>query len=170
MVSRRGSARRRRGRRQRFARVARPVDRGRAQRASRLTDFGTLRTIAHNTIEHGLSSAASAMAFDIFLGIMPLLALMGAIAGSLARSGKNVGFDLSFLDVAPGPAASSRASHLSRFETGTSFAPLVIMGFLWLSSSARRTSRWRPSEHPGAARPARFAHAVDRAPAHFRQG
>jgi membrane protein len=109
---------------------------GALTRASRLTDFGTLRTIAHNTIEHGLSSAASAMAFDIFLGMIPLLALMGAIAGSLARSGKNIAFDLSFLDVAPGPAAELARSHLSRFETGTSFAPLVIMGFLWLSSSA----------------------------------
>ena len=105
-------------------------------RVSRLTDLGVLRTIAHNTIEHGLSSAASAMAFDIFLGMIPLLALMGAIAGSFARSGKNVAFELRFLDVAPGPAAELARSHLARFETGTSFAPLVIMGFLWLSSSA----------------------------------
>ncbi|MGZ3417736.1 MAG: YihY/virulence factor BrkB family protein [Polyangiales bacterium] len=113
----------------------RPTE-GPLTRVSRLTDLGVLRTIAHNTIEHGLSSAASAMAFDIFLGMIPLLALMGAIAGSLARSGKNVAFDLSFLDVAPGPAAELARSHLSRFETGTSFAPLVIMGFVWLSSSA----------------------------------
>lgn len=104
-------------------------------RTSRLTDIGVLRTIAGNAIDHGLSGAASAMAFDVFLGLIPLLALMGAIAGTLARTGKTIAFDVRFLDVAPGPAAELARSHLGRIEDVTGFAPIVICGFLWLSSS-----------------------------------
>lgn len=108
----------------------------RPSRVSRLTDAVVLKTIANNTIEHGLSNAASAMAFDLFLGMIPLIAMMGWLAGYLARTGRRVAFDLSLLDLAPGPAAEVARSHLSRLDPDIStFAGVVLVGFLWLSSS-----------------------------------
>lgn len=105
-------------------------------RISRLTDPSVLRTIARNTIAHNLSNAASAMAFDIFLGMIPLLALMGWLAGYLARTGRRIAFDLRLLDLAPGPAVQVAREHLSRLGPDVStFAPIVLVGFLWLSSS-----------------------------------
>lgn len=101
----------------------------------RLTDPSVLRTIAHNTMVHGLSGAASAMAFDIFLGIIPLLAFMGWIAGWLARTGRVIAFDVTLLDLAPGPAAELARSQVGRIDDATTFAPVVLLGFLWLSSS-----------------------------------
>ena len=101
----------------------------------RLTNPGVLRTIAYNTIEHGLSGAASAVAFDVFLGTIPLLAFMGWIAGWLARTGRPIAYDVGLLDLAPGPAAELARSQLYRIEDATTFAPLVLFGFLWLSSS-----------------------------------
>lgn len=101
----------------------------------RLTNAGVLRTIAYNTIEHGLSGAASAMAYDVFLGIIPLLAFMGWIAGWLARTGRPIAYEVGLLDLAPGPAAELARSQLYRIEDATTFAPLVLLGFLWLSSS-----------------------------------
>lgn len=105
-------------------------------RVSRLTDREVLKTIFNNTIEHGLSNAASAMAFDLFLGMIPLIAMMGWLAGYLARTGRRVAFDLSLLDLAPGPAADVARSHLSRLDPDIStVAGVVLVGFLWLSSS-----------------------------------
>lgn len=101
----------------------------------RLTTPSVLRTIAHNTIEHGLSGAASAMAYDVFLGIIPLFAFMGWIAGWLARTGRPIAYEVGLLDLAPGPAAELARSHLYRIEDATTFAPIVLVGFLWLSSS-----------------------------------
>ncbi len=115
------------------ASMSRPSE---APRITRLTDPQVLRMIAGNTVDHGLSGAASAMAFDLFLGIIPLLAMMGWIAGRLARSGKMIGFDLRILDLAPRPAAELAKSHLGGGDHQiTTVAPLVILGFLWLSSS-----------------------------------
>lgn len=108
----------------------------RPSRVSRLTDREVLKTIASNTIAHGLSNAASAMAFDLFLGMIPLIAMMGWLAGYLARTGRRVAFDLSLLDLAPGPAAEVARSHLSRLDPDIStVAGVVLIGFLWLSSS-----------------------------------
>lgn len=104
-------------------------------RVVRLTNPSVLRTIAHNTIEHGLSGAASAMAYDVFLGMIPLLAFMGWIAGWLARTGRPIAYEVGLLDLAPGPAAELARSHLYRIEDATTFAPIVLIGFLWLSSS-----------------------------------
>ncbi len=105
-------------------------------RISRLTDPSVLRTIANNTISHNLSNAASAMAFDLFLGMILLLAMMGWLAGYLARTGRRIAFDLRLLDLAPGPAAEIARSHLSRLDPDVAtLAPLVAIGFLWYSSS-----------------------------------
>lgn len=101
----------------------------------RLTNPAVLREIAHNTIEHGLSGAASAMAYDVFLGLIPLLAFMGWIAGWLARTGRPIAYEVGLLDLAPGPAAELTRSQLYRIEDATTFAPIVLLGFLWLSSS-----------------------------------
>jgi membrane protein len=105
-------------------------------RPSRLTNPWVLRTIASNTIEHGLSNAASAMAFDLFLGMIPLIAMMGWLAGYFARTGRKIAFDLRILDLAPGPAADLARSHLSRLDPDIStVAGVVLVGFLWYSSS-----------------------------------
>lgn len=105
-------------------------------RPSRLTNPWVLKTIANNTIAHGLSNAASAMAFDLFLGMIPLIAMMGWLAGYLARTGRTVAFDLSLLELAPRPAAELARSQLSRLDPDIStLAGVVLIGFLWLSSS-----------------------------------
>ena len=107
-----------------------------SSRPSRLTNPWVLRMIANNTIDHGLSNAASAMAFDLFLGLIPLIAMMGWLAGYLARTGRTIAFDLRLLDLAPGPAATLARSQLSRLDPDIStFAGVVLVGFLWLSSS-----------------------------------
>jgi membrane protein len=62
--------------------------------------------------------------------------MMGWLAGYLARTGRKIAFDLRLLDLAPGPAADLARSHLSRLDPDVStLAGIVIVGFLWLSSS-----------------------------------
>jgi membrane protein len=94
--------------------------------------------VGHGLWQHDVSSAASSMAFNFFLSIIPLLVLVGFVLGHFIR--KNGVDELMgpFLDTVPAASADMIRKELQRLAgtaDATSVAPLSILGFLWLTAS-----------------------------------
>jgi membrane protein len=87
---------------------------------------------AHNAFE-----AAAAVAFWFFLSLVPLLVLIGFLAGLLARTRGVDALLGPVLDVVPKAAESLLRHELERMaEAGTApLAPVGIAGYLWTASS-----------------------------------
>lgn len=94
--------------------------------------------IVEGTLEGDVLRAASAMAFDLFLAAIPLLALAGWLFGQLIQDGSAVHATSLLLDRTPEAVRSLAVNQLSRFSP-KAFAPLALLGALWLSSSAAAT-------------------------------
>lgn len=109
--------------------------------SSRRPRFFRVLVVLHDLLrrayEDEITSAAAAMAFDLFLGLIPLVAFMGYVAGALGESGLALAFDTRLLDYAPGPAAALARDQYARLShTSAAVAPLSIVGFVWISSGA----------------------------------
>ena len=89
--------------------------------------------------EHGAFRAASAMAFDAFLSILPLLAIVG---WALQRMERGDVVLAPILRALPGPAAHLADADLLRFsdQQVMTLAPISVVGFLWLSSAGVATA------------------------------
>jgi membrane protein len=86
------------------------------------------------------AQAASAMAFDLFLATIPLLALSGWLfARVLHSSDAVISATSSLLDLTPHHVHELVLTHLGQFSGGA-VAPLVLLGALWVASSAFHTS------------------------------
>jgi membrane protein len=83
--------------------------------------------------------AASAMAFDLFMAAIPMLALAGWLFASVSSSSDAVLLSTSLLvDLTPQEVRSLIWSQLGRFSV-TAVAPVALLGALWLASSAFNT-------------------------------
>jgi membrane protein len=95
-----------------------------------------VRGVYANFVRHDGLQLASAMAFDLFLAMVPLLALAGW------ATSRFVGGDLSalqnlsrWLDIAPGDVHRIINQHTERLS-GQALAPIVLIGAIWLGSGA----------------------------------
>ncbi|NOU35026.1 MAG: YihY/virulence factor BrkB family protein [Polyangiaceae bacterium] len=95
-----------------------------------------VRNIVLAMDKHDAVTAASAMAYSFFLSLIPLLLALGYIIGHMVRvRGTDVVLG-PLVDAAPPAAQSIISRELDTLAgTGVGFAPLVALGFLWVSSS-----------------------------------
>jgi membrane protein len=83
--------------------------------------------------------AASAMAFDLFLAAIPMLALAGWLFAAVSRGSDAVLLSVSSLvDLTPQEVRTLVWSQLGQFSVSAA-APLALLGALWLASSAFNT-------------------------------
>ena len=82
---------------------------------------------------------ASGIAFDLFLALIPLMALVGWVLSLALRESASVMDDLSlWLNWTPQEVQAVVEQHADRFVMGT-VAPVVVVGALWLASGAFAT-------------------------------
>jgi membrane protein len=87
-------------------------------------------------IEHQSLQMASAMAFDLFLALVPLLALAGWVVSLVLHGNENTMANLSaLLNLAPDDVQRVINHHAERFS-GKAIAPLALVGGIWLGSGA----------------------------------
>ncbi len=89
-------------------------------------------------LEGEVLTAASAMAFDLFLAAIPLLALAGWLFARLVQNGSAATAVSLLLDTTPSSVRELATQQLGQFSPGA-FAPLALLGSLWLGSSAANT-------------------------------
>lgn len=100
-----------------------------------------LRTLGARLADHQLATAASAMAFDLFLALVPVLALVGWALGALGRAGQLVPLEEAIAHAAPGPAAAVAKEQLHRLgRAGEGLAPLAVLGFVWVATGGAHTA------------------------------
>lgn len=95
--------------------------------------------VARGLITRDTLQAASAMAFDLFLAAIPMLALAGWLFAVLSRGSDAVLKSASLLvDLTPQEVRTLIWEQLGQFSV-TSVAPFALLGALWLASSAFNT-------------------------------
>jgi membrane protein len=88
---------------------------------------------------HHMASNASAMAFDLFLAAIPMLALAGWLVAVVLRTDQRaLGMTSLLLDLTPVEVYTLATRHLGRFSPGA-VAPIAVLGSIWLASSAFHT-------------------------------
>lgn len=109
-------------------RVALYFDRGPIRRASSV--------LFSNVGTKDIPQLASAMAFDLFLALIPLLGLAGWAVSTVLQGDSHAMENLSrWLDLAPADVKEVVNIHADRFMRGA-IAPVVVAGALWLASGA----------------------------------
>jgi membrane protein len=93
-------------------------------------------SLVRNMIRHQSLHLASAMAFDLFLALVPLLALAGWFVSLVLQSDSTAMQTLSgWMNIAPTDVQRVINQHAERFS-GRAVAPLALLGALWLGSGA----------------------------------
>lgn len=88
---------------------------------------------------HRVGRAASAMAFNLFLAAIPMLAFAGwVIAQVLKQNPEALGSTSLLLEMTPAQVHGIITRHFVRFSGGA-VAPFAIVGTLWLASGAYHT-------------------------------
>ncbi len=95
--------------------------------------------VARGLITRDTLQAASAMAFDLFLAAIPMLALAGWLFAALSQGSEAVLTSASLLvDLTPQEVRTLIWRQLGQFSV-TAVAPVALLGALWLASSAFNT-------------------------------
>jgi membrane protein len=95
--------------------------------------------VARGLVTRDTLQAASAMAFDLFLAAIPMLALAGWLFARMSQGSDAVLTSASLLvDLTPSEVRSLIWSQLGQFSV-TAVAPFALLGALWLASSAFNT-------------------------------
>lgn len=95
--------------------------------------------VASGLINRDTLQAASAMAFDLFLAAIPMLALAGWLFAALSQGSDAVLTSASLLvDLTPQEVRTLIWRQLGQFSV-TAVAPVALLGALWLASSAFNT-------------------------------
>lgn len=95
-----------------------------------------VRAIFLSMLRHDGLQLASAMAFDLFLAMIPLLALAGWVLSLVLKADSATIHNLSLVfNLAPSDVQHVVNQHAERFFGGT-FAPVALGGALWLASGA----------------------------------
>jgi membrane protein len=100
------------------------------------TAFGLCQLLFRRDI----AAASSAMAFDLFLAAIPMLALSGWLFGKLLSNHESVLHATAMLlDLTPNEVKGLLWQHLDRFAL-SAVAPFALLGALWIASGAFHTS------------------------------
>jgi membrane protein len=110
-----------------------------------------LLDVVDGALEGDVLRAASAMAFDLFLAVIPLLALAGWMFGRMLQGGNAVLAVSLLLDTTPSAVHGLADRQLAQLSP-SAFAPLALLGSWWLGSSAAATCM-ALLESRGGARP-----------------
>lgn len=95
-----------------------------------------LKRATLNLVEHSAGQLASAMAFDLFMALVPFLALIGWALSRLVRDDAQMMVNLSvWLRVTPLAVRTLVEQNAERFS-GATLAPIAVLGGLWLASGA----------------------------------
>ena len=95
--------------------------------------------VASGLVNRDTLQAASAMAFDLFLAAIPMLALAGWLFAKLSQGSDAVLTSASLLvDLTPQDVRTLIWRQLGQFSV-TAVAPVALVGALWLASSAFNT-------------------------------
>ncbi|MBN2194308.1 MAG: YihY/virulence factor BrkB family protein [Polyangiaceae bacterium] len=95
-------------------------------------------SLAHGMNRDGVAVHASAMAFDLFLSLIPLLALAGwALAALLRESPEALQFVSALMDSTPIQVHLILQTHFGRFKGG--IAPLAAVVAVYMASNAFHT-------------------------------
>lgn len=95
--------------------------------------------VARGLVTRDTLQAASAMAFDLFLAAIPMLALAGWLFALLSQGSDAVLTSASLLvDLTPQEVRTLIWRQLGQFSV-TAVAPIALLGALWLASSAFNT-------------------------------
>ncbi len=98
-----------------------------------------LRKLFHGMREHHGARVASAMAFEVGLASLPMLALAGWLSAKILKDTDRSHSTLSaLLDLTPEQVHALVDGQLVRFS-GITVAPVAILGTLWLASGAFHT-------------------------------
>jgi membrane protein len=101
-----------------------------------------LLLLVHNLDIHHAPVAASAMAFDAFLSLVPLAAFAGYVLSAFHESGDVLLGPI--LRTSPGPVADLVYGAVRRLsdDSTTAIAPVSIVAFLWTSSAGLSTAMY----------------------------
>jgi membrane protein len=103
-------------------------------------------------VRRDIAAATSAMAFDLFLAAIPMLALSGWLFGRLLTNHESVLHTTALLlDLTPSEVQAMTWAQLDRFSLGT-VAPFALLGALWIASGAFHTSMTLLEASAGTAR------------------
>jgi membrane protein len=100
--------------------------------------YRALRSVVRSLDEHDAPRAASAIAFDAFLSLIPLTALAGHALSRLTDSSALVLAPL--IRAAPPEVADAVSSEFERMARSSVVAPISIVVFLWISSAGISTA------------------------------
>ncbi len=114
-----------------------------ADRAHAFFGAGPLRrglyALWHGLRRHHVSRAASAMAFNLFLAAIPMMAFAGWLIAQVLRQSPEALSSMSLLlDLTPTEMHNIILRHVGRFSAGA-VAPIALAGTLWLAASAFHT-------------------------------
>jgi membrane protein len=92
-------------------------------------------------VRRDIAAATSAMAFDLFLAAIPMLALSGWLFGKLLLGNHESVLQTTalLLNLTPNEVQAMTWQQLDRFALG-SVAPFALLGALWIASGAFHTS------------------------------
>ena len=91
-------------------------------------------------VRRDIAAATSAMAFDLFLAAIPMLALSGWLFGKLLANHESVLRTTALLlDLTPNEVQALTWQQLDRFSLA-GVAPFALLGALWIASGAFHTS------------------------------
>ena len=92
-------------------------------------------------VRRDIAAATSAMAFDLFLAAIPMLALSGWLFGKLLLGNHDSVLQTTalLLNLTPNEVQAMTWQQLDRFALGT-VAPFALLGALWTASGAFHTS------------------------------
>jgi membrane protein len=112
------------------------------QRVKRRLDrnhvYRVVRSIVLKLDEDGAVRASSAIAFDAFLSLIPLIAFAGFLLSRIHQSSNLILGPL--VRAAPPVVARAVEAEFARMAEYTAVAPISLTGFLWLSSAGVSTA------------------------------
>ncbi|HSO00580.1 MAG TPA: YhjD/YihY/BrkB family envelope integrity protein, partial [Candidatus Nanopelagicales bacterium] len=97
-----------------------------------------LRSVINNLDRHDAPRAASAIAFDAFLSLIPLIAIAGHVLTRLHQTSELLLDPL--LRAAPPGVAPAMSAEFQRMAESSVVAPLAVIGFIWVSSAGLSTA------------------------------
>jgi membrane protein len=98
--------------------------------------FGAGRRLARAMASHGAFRSAAAVAFWLFLSLVPLLVLLGFLVGQVARRGGVDALSEPLLEIVPVTAEGIVREEVQRLAgSKSSLAPVGALGYLWAASS-----------------------------------